>query len=112
MNTSKGKARKGSREIVHDDELLHSMLGLFTWQTWKLHAALRKRLMEADPQGARMVDELVSDFYKIWMIQAKTEGLTLEQLIDQLSDGQRALGNPLPDVECYEIMRAKVTPLP
>lgn len=107
MNTKKGELKSVrqcvgrrvpfARETTWGDLLL--------WQTWQLHAALRKRFLQNDPQAVAMLDTLVTDFYLKWELDLTDLEITPDRLIAALGSGQKALGEVLSNEECYALMR-------
>jgi hypothetical protein len=111
MNTT-GKSKRSRQRVssrveqVLKDESV-TMSEVLLWQTWQLHAALRKRLLGSDLCAVRMVDALVSDFFEHWQLAAGYAPDTAV-LVKCLADGREALGEVLPDEEAYALMRAPV----
>ncbi len=97
------KQAKTSKEPGMSQEMENGFKELFLWQTWQLHAKLRQRLLQSDPQAVRMIDALVRAFYAArW---AGNRDVAIETVMDEVISGQSAIGTPIPNDEAYAIMR-------
>ena len=89
-------------EMGMPEELEQGVKEVLFWQTWQLHAKLRQRFMQSDPQAVRMIDSLVGAFYAARWAGA---GGSMASVMEEIVGAHEAIGEALPDAEAYAIMR-------
>ena len=97
------KAARSKRPSM-SQEMEEGFKELLLWQSWQLHAKLRQRFMQSDPQAVAMIDALVRAFYASrWA----GSGFSVESVMEEVLSGQQAIGTALPDEEALAIMRVQ-----